>query len=396
MAQTSLVKRWAARIVMTGSGILLALLVGEVIVRVFGLGDVYLTRGGLHCSDPDAGWKCQPDLDSRYVLPGSFDVRVRCNSRGLRDDEIPFSKPSGVRRIVVLGDSFMWGFGVENEETLSSVLEGLLPQTQCVNLGANGYSTLQEMVRLETAGLRYEPDWVVLAFTPNDLADNLDDKKGGRPKAALDGDGALRVDNRPIRRRWKSPVTQWLRHNSRLFNFVEYGTESIRLARKASNRAESLAASAAPTPSPAPDPKEGEEELDFATIELYAPPSASIEFGWEVEGLLLSRIKAMALDNNSRILVVYVAVRETSTPAQFATRVRSLAEGIDLDPDRPSRRLAEICRVLEIPFVNLEPDFRGHADPASLFLTANAHWSAAGHALAATLVARTIGDLEEE
>ncbi len=99
-----------------------AFLLCEGIVRVAGLGGTQLSRGGLHQYDPEAGWTCKPDLDARYELPGSFNVRVLCNSRGLRDEEILYEKAPGFQRIVVLGDSFMWGYGVENDEMFSTQL----------------------------------------------------------------------------------------------------------------------------------------------------------------------------------------------------------------------------------------------------------------------------------
>ena len=94
---------------------------------LFGGGQSTLTRGQLHAYDADAGWTCAPDLDSRYIQPGSFDVRIMTNSRGLRDEEIAERKAPGVRRIAVLGDSYMWGYGVENDEMFASVRSGRCP-----------------------------------------------------------------------------------------------------------------------------------------------------------------------------------------------------------------------------------------------------------------------------
>jgi lysophospholipase L1-like esterase len=209
-----------------------ALLIGEGVVRIVGAGGTFLTRGRLHCFEPEAGWKCLPNLDAYYCLPGSFNVRVRCNSRGLRGKETEFIKPPGVRRIVVLGDSFMWGYGVENDEMFSSVLEKEITGSESINLGANGYSTVQELVRLETEGLRYDPDWTVLVFCWNDLEDNFDDKSGGRPVALVEEGENLRILNRPVRKPWKSPVKQWFRHHSRLFGVCEYATEMFKAKRK--------------------------------------------------------------------------------------------------------------------------------------------------------------------
>ena len=45
------------------------------------------------------------------------------------------------------------------ESTLAHQLETRIPGSQSVNLAANGYSTVQELVRLERQGLSYDPDF---------------------------------------------------------------------------------------------------------------------------------------------------------------------------------------------------------------------------------------------
>src|SRR5262245_2139753 len=183
--RTSFFRRLVGRLALAVAGTLLGLALGEVTVRALGCGDVTFDRSKLHAFDPDAGWICQPGLDLRYELTGSFDVRVRCNSRGLRDTEHAFEKVQGLLRIVCSGDSFMWGYGVEDDETFPACLARSLPNTETINLGVSGYSTVQEYVRLETEGMRYSPDWVVFFVCWNDLDANFDDKDGRRPIARL-------------------------------------------------------------------------------------------------------------------------------------------------------------------------------------------------------------------
>jgi len=49
------------------------------------------------------------------------------NARGYRDLERALAKPAGTRRLVVMGDSFAWGAGIEFEDTWGQRLErGLL------------------------------------------------------------------------------------------------------------------------------------------------------------------------------------------------------------------------------------------------------------------------------
>ena len=386
--------RWIKNIALMVVSITIALLICEGSVRIFGLGGTSLTRGMLHQYDPDAGWRCYPNLDTRYILPESFNVRVRCNSQGLRDSEKRFAKPPGIRRIVVLGDSFMWGYGVENEEMFSAVLQDLISGSETVNFGVNGYSTVQELVRLEIEGLRYEPDVTVLVFVWNDLEDNFDDKHGGRPVAVLEEDNSLRIANRPVRRHWKSPLKQWFRHHSHLFRFGEYNIELLKLKFRDNQRADlSIPKIPAPGVAFADENDKKTARMKFSMTDIYAAPGPEIDFAWKAIEVLLGRIKQMATKEGGRLVVVYAASLEAVDRGIFAKLIRKFGQDPDsmaFNWDRPSNRLGEVCAALDIPYVNLNPVFRQQFKKTELFLKKNPHWSMAGHRLAAQTVAEKI------
>ena len=114
-----------------------------------------------------------------YKHPGSVGYwlgtnRVELNSHGLRDDEIPYNKPAGEKRILVLGDSVTFGWGVSQGETFSDRMEYLLNELpgerwQVINSGVNGYNTEQEATYLRIEGMRYSPDFVLLVYVSNDM-----------------------------------------------------------------------------------------------------------------------------------------------------------------------------------------------------------------------------------
>lgn len=386
--------RWIKNIALMVVSITIALLICEGSVRIFGLGGTSLTRGMLHQYDPDAGWRCYPNLDTRYILPESFNVRVRCNSQGLRDSEKRFAKPPGIRRIVVLGDSFMWGYGVENEEMFSAVLQDLISGSETVNFGVNGYSTVQELVRLEIEGLRYEPDVTVLVFVWNDLEDNFDDKHGGRPVAVLEEDNSLRIANRPVRRHWKSPLKQWFRHHSHLFRFGEYNIELLKLKFRDNQRADlSIPKIPAPGVAFAAENDKKTARMKFSMTDIYAAPGPEIDFAWKAIEVLLGRIKQLATKEGGRLVVVYAASLEAVDRGIFVKLIRKFGQDPDsmaFNWDRPSNRLGEVCAALDIPYVNLNPVFRQQFKKTELFLKKNPHWSMAGHRLAAQTVAEKI------
>ena len=86
-------------------------------------------------------------------------------ARGFRDAERQFAKPEGVRRVLCVGDSFTWGWGVEDDKIYTRVLQRMLDaegrRTEVINAGIKGYGTVQCLVYLLHEGFEYAPDVVV-------------------------------------------------------------------------------------------------------------------------------------------------------------------------------------------------------------------------------------------
>jgi len=122
----------------------------------------------LHTYSPVYGWTPRPSF--RYTLAGS---ETTINRLGYRGREVAWARTPGRPRIVMLGDSITFGYGVRDGETFSAVMETLDPRLEVVNLGVQGYGTDQELLKLEREGFAYAPDIVVLnVCLANDLLDN--------------------------------------------------------------------------------------------------------------------------------------------------------------------------------------------------------------------------------
>lgn len=100
------------------------------------------------------------------------------NSRGHRDRERSQAKPPGVRRIVSIGDSFAWGWGVLFDDTYDQRIERMLTHRrqrketwEVVSLAGPGLNSVQEAARLSAEGFGYCPDVVVLGYVLNDSED---------------------------------------------------------------------------------------------------------------------------------------------------------------------------------------------------------------------------------
>ena len=114
-----------------------------------------------------------------YVHPKSVSESlgkntVSLNSHGLRNEEFPIAKPAGESRILVLGDSVAFGWGVSQGETFSARMEPLLKartghRWRVINAGVNGYNSEQEANWLRLFGLAFQPDVVLLVYVVNDV-----------------------------------------------------------------------------------------------------------------------------------------------------------------------------------------------------------------------------------
>lgn len=106
-----------------------------------------------------------------------FRATFTTNDVGFRT--VPTSpKPDGVKRIVIVGDSWTFGQGVEADETFTSQLEKLLTRDggkwQVYNLGMPGWNTTNQLAALRTLFSRVKPDVVVFCPTSNDIDDSYD------------------------------------------------------------------------------------------------------------------------------------------------------------------------------------------------------------------------------
>ena len=130
-----------------------------------------------------------PDLSFAHVPNRSaflMGVPVSISSEGLRDREFSLEKPPGVYRVMMLGDSTTFGWGVRQEDTAAKFLErklnGVLPSgfdhVEVMNTGVGNYDTVQEVTYYETIGWKYHPDLVVLVFFINDPEPVPVEKKG--------------------------------------------------------------------------------------------------------------------------------------------------------------------------------------------------------------------------
>ena len=120
--------------------------------------------------DEDLGYMMKPDLKTVFSNL-EFRTEVLANSFGARDDENSLENPD----IILLGDSFAFGCGVEKDQTCESFLEKLC-HVAVLNLGLSGYGTVQEFLILKRWAAQHKQlknKLIVFLFYSNDLSENL-------------------------------------------------------------------------------------------------------------------------------------------------------------------------------------------------------------------------------
>ncbi|MBW8051153.1 MAG: SGNH/GDSL hydrolase family protein [Cytophagales bacterium] len=119
--------------------------------------------------DPDIGFVNKPDL--RVVFNNiDFQTNISINSRGFRDDNNSLVNSD----VLILGDSFGFGWGVNKNETCESFMEKI-GNLKVLNMSVSGYSTVQEFLLLKKFANRnnIKGKIVIFLFFENDLDNNL-------------------------------------------------------------------------------------------------------------------------------------------------------------------------------------------------------------------------------
>jgi len=130
--------------------------------------------------DDQLGWRYLPSVDVRHQTQ-DFDIAIHLNSRGERDDESAPEEKAQHGKLLLLGDSLAFGWGVEQADALATHLEHALDR-EVINLAVSGYGTDQELLKLRLEGLSQKPAAAIVVFCENDVEEVLRDLMYGKRK----------------------------------------------------------------------------------------------------------------------------------------------------------------------------------------------------------------------
>jgi len=190
----------------------LVVCVGLFVVSELGLRGFAPIQTIVPASDwtPEYGVIAFADVEIVNAQPGVFRNVYTTNSARYRGPLVSPEDPGD--KIVLLGDSNIFGFGVDDDKTIAARMNTRLPSgTRAINLANGGWSLPQEVRRYIELGAKLRPRAVVLHMGNTDLVDAL---YGICWVAYADVDGEIRLRDAPENpagtlRKWMPP-DRWL------------------------------------------------------------------------------------------------------------------------------------------------------------------------------------------
>lgn len=171
-----------------------------------------------------------PNLTYEHHSP-DYRIKIHTNAKGIRANQgFSYDKPSSVKRIIVLGDSFGMGYGVDLEDSFTELMRSNLElrtgyKFEVINLSVSGYGTAEQLLMLQKEGIKYHPDLVLLAWHDTDIDDNIrsklfkieSNKLIRKNKEYLPG-----VKTREFLFSFK--IYRWMIGNSHFYNWIRHRT----------------------------------------------------------------------------------------------------------------------------------------------------------------------------
>ncbi len=152
--------------------------------------------------DPDLGWICQQKTFLQFPTPPVEGIAYTINQEGFRNAfDLTSSFPEGKKRILLLGDSFMFGIYLQEQETIAARLQTALGTDYLViNVAVPAWGLDQMYLAYQKYVDLIQPDQVILAFLDDDLMRSLEilfHGCGRKPCLKLENDQLVTNEDNP-------------------------------------------------------------------------------------------------------------------------------------------------------------------------------------------------------
>ena len=161
------------------------------------------TGAGIYDStvDADVGRVLQPNLEQREFMG----VPISTNAYGMRERDYDWPRSTDGVRVVLLGDSYVFGYGIEADHRIGAFLEPMLTgrsagktPAEVLHLAVSGWSLRAQCAYLRRQLSKIRPDLVVQIVVQNDLNDSYGTRGFGStsrfdPRRPERGNGTTRM-----------------------------------------------------------------------------------------------------------------------------------------------------------------------------------------------------------
>jgi len=372
--------------------LLIAYSLGEIIVRIFDPQELYNEHTPTFPTypkeveyDQDLGWATVKNYEVHpYTKQGRHPiVTITHNSQGYRmDHEVDSSKDS----IVITGDSFPYGFWVDDKKIVSARLNELLGEEwEVINLGVGGYGTGQSLLRFMRDGLQYKPKVVVHTFFNNDFSNTVSSYQYNiyKPLFTIVENGALQLSNVPVP---ISPDIELSYPKNREHSFKGFK----RLMRSWSHLYILYKNKVSVLKSAIKGIFIKADQLDYFNTykdgELWAIEreyTDIMEYSFQLNSLILREYNRRAIENNITFILAVIGDRISVDPKMQRDTIDNYYNINDdfFDFEKPYRLLEEFAKRENIKIINLLPIFKeefqdNEKDP---YLDGDHHMNDHGH-----------------
>lgn len=189
------------------------IITGEILLRIFDPQPYMYPRWEFSSEYGSLLYKNQSMKNSR---PGHFKFTYTINNYRYRGKLIPISNSYEKENIIILGDSYTFGSGVNDGEEYPAVMSKKLEKNfNVINLGVGAWGLTQQIRRYYEFGQLYSPKIIILMYCSNDPEDNL------KNKVTIIDNGRFKFQNSNNTINW---IKKYLSHSiiqkSQLYNFI--------------------------------------------------------------------------------------------------------------------------------------------------------------------------------
>ncbi|MBT5872776.1 MAG: hypothetical protein HOH43_05105 [Candidatus Latescibacteria bacterium] len=332
-------------------------------------------------TEPDStlGWRLKSNFKSRAYLRGVFDALEETNSAGIRSDRDYGPKANNTVRVLVIGDSFIYGPGVDIQNTFCRQLEtqlnegGRADRFEVINAGVPAFDTWQSLKWLSRLGPRLKPDIIVLGFyIGNDISQN-GLRMASNQLAIAEKEQAFYQSNKASAGR-EFTFKSYLAQNSEAYRFLRERYHRLLTMFRL---------------------REMPAEGDVWWLDQYRKDLAPRDaVGYNATDSLLTSLGTWTRENHAELVHLLIPELGQVVPDFWQRQVGDL---ISFDPAKydlqmPNRWLVAFGRKNSIATLDLLPIFKADSQPMTLYFASDSHWSARGQASAAAEASRFLHD----